>query len=540
MHNGPSRRLFIVVLVMMFVSIGTSVALIHFTFFRTAWQVMFGGGEWKMSYVLGLINQNYVDTIPAAGMEDAAIVSLVSQLDPHSEYIPASLLERVGEPLRGDFEGIGVTFNMLTDTVIVQSVIQGGPSEKAGIQIGDRFLRVGQTTIAGVKMPQDSVVSLLRGPRGTTVEVEVERFGVPEPLPFSIVRDRIPISSVDAAYMANSTTGVIRLARFAQNTPQDFRDAVVSLAENGMERLVLDLRENGGGYLDAAHFIASQFLQRQQLIVYTEGRNRRRRDFYSDGEGVLRNIPLVVLIDEFSASASEIVAGAIQDNDRALIIGRRSFGKGLVQEQFDFPDGSGMRLTTARYYTPSGRCIQKPYRLGDAESYDGELENRWRHGEFLRADSVRQDTLQRYQTTGGRTVYGGGGIMPDIFVPLDTTYNTAAYRRIASRALHIRFAQRYVDAHRAELEKCVHVEILLQHLEFSPILQEFTTFLRQQGVTLTAAEMERIREPITTLLYANIGRGILGNEAYYPIMVALDPTMQKALEVLREGKSFPQ
>lgn len=486
----------------------------------------------KLQAVLGKIHEDYVDSVSVEGLEDRVIPKLVQMLDPHSEYFTPKDMERVSEPLRGDFEGIGVTFNMLTDTVIVQSVIAGGPSEKAGIQPGDRFIMVDSIPVAGVKFRQDSIVHLLRGARGTEVSIAVERSGGSELIPFSIVRDRIPIHSIDAAYMADSLTGVIRVTRFARTTPDEFRNALIDLTQKGMQRLVLDLRDNGGGFLETAHYIAGLFLKDGQLITYIEGRNRPRRNLTAVGDGAMRNIPMAVLVNEFSASSSEIVAGALQDNDRAVIVGRRTFGKGLVQEQFTFPDGAGFRLTVARYYTPSGRCIQKPYDLGDSEEYEKDLVERWEHGEMYDRDSIHQDTMDVHYTAGHRKVYGGGGIMPDVFVPLDTVGGSRFLRTINHRALAIRFAQRYVDANRERLSARQDVHSLLSYLESQDIMRQFLAYARTEGVVPGAGELAQSGAILRTRLYAQIARGVLDSEGFYPIIQEIDDTLLKAVELL--------
>ena len=492
----------------------------------------------KFHAVLSSIQHDYVDSVNADSLASRAITLLVQQLDPHSEYFTPKQLEEVAEPLRGDFDGIGVTYNMATDTVIVQSVIAGGPSERAGILMGDRFLSVDGHNIAGVKVGTDSVMHLLRGVRGTKVVVGVRRVGLADTLAIEIVRDRIPIHSIEAAYMADSLTGVIRLSRFAQTTPQEFKEAVIKLVEQGMVRLVFDLRRNGGGFLEAACYIAQQFLQDGQLIVYTEGRSRPRQDIVVQGEGPLRNIPLVVLVDEFSASSSEIVAGAMQDNDRALIVGRRTFGKGLVQEQRMLPDGSGLRLTVARYYTPSGRCIQKPYKLGEGEKYSAEWLERWERGEFLHSDSVHQDTLQRYSTLSGRPVYGGGGIMPDVFVPLDTAGYSPFYKAVNNKGITIRFAQRYVDAHREQLARYADWKELNRYLKSLPLLTLFDQFLQQEKVSERTLPHGKSDPLIEIQLRALIARGVLDNAAYYPIIQELDVELQKALSLVAQPKDL--
>ena len=493
----------------------------------------------KLHAIVDAVERDYVDSVNADSIENRVINLFVQQLDPHSEFFTAAQMAEVAEPLRGDFDGIGVTYNMATDTVVVQSVIAGGPSEKAGILMGDRFLSVDGHRIVGKSVTTDSVMHLLRGPRGTKVVVGLERKGVKDTLAIEITRDRIPINSIEAAYMADDLTGVIRLSRFAQTTPREFQEAVLKLAAQGMQRLVFDLRRNGGGLLEAACFISMQFLQEGQLIVYTEGRARPRQEIRTEGEGALRNIPLVILVDEFSASSSEIVAGAMQDNDRALIVGRRTFGKGLVQEQRLFPDGSGLRLTVARYYTPSGRCIQKPYKLGENDKYAEEWVQRWERGEFMHSDSIHQDTLQCFTTTNGRVVYGGGGIMPDVFVPLDTTGYAPYYKAVTNRGLPIRFAQRYVDKHRNELTRYADWKALDAHLRQEKLLQRFDELVRTENPEmarlLRGAKADQMLE---IQLRALIVRGMLDNAGYYPIIQELDNELQKALELVAQPKNL--
>lgn len=493
----------------------------------------------KIQMILNYIQGNYVDSLSMTELQERVLPHLFEELDPHSEYIPAKMMKTVEVPLKGNFDGIGVTFTMITDTIIVQSVIAGGPSQKVGIQIGDRFITIEGDTVAGKSVPQDSIVSRLRGPRGTKVTVGVQRYGNPELIPIQITRDQILLNSVEVAYMLDEKTGFIRLSRFAQTTPQDFQKALMELSMRGMQQVVLDLRGNGGGYLGAAHFIAGQFLHMGDTIVYTEGRARERSYLLSLGEGPLRNIPLVVLIDEFSASGSEIVAGAVQDNDRGVIVGRRSFGKGLVQEQIVLSDGSGLRLTTQRYYTPSGRSIQKPYELGGGKEYDLELEQRWKHGEFVDPDSIMQDTTQRYYTRSGRVVYGGGGIMPDRFVALDTTSYGPYYRAIMLKALHLRFAQEYLDAHREELNRLGSPQDLVVALEQRGIENTFNQYARKQGVTAHPPKPGDPAYPLLkSLIHACIARGIFDNNGFYPIYQEQDPVVQMALKIINDPETM--
>lgn len=369
------------------------------------------------------ISNLYVDKVDEGKLVEAAIIRMLEELDPHSTYSDPEEVKRLNEPLQGNFDGIGIQFNMATDTLFVIQPVSGGPSEKVGILAGDRIIQVNDTVIAGVKMSTEEVMRRLRGPKGSKVNVKVQRNGVNELLPFTIKRDKIPVYSLDATYMVNSTTGYIRISRFAATTGDEFRTALHKLQSQGMKDLILDLQGNGGGYLNAAIEVCDQLLGKKELIVYTEGRRNPRSEFEAKGDGDFLNGRLVVLVDEYSASASEIVTGAIQDWDRGIVVGRRTFGKGLVQRPIDLPDGSMIRLTVARYYTPSGRCIQKPYE--SVEQYNRDLIERYNRGEMLSADSIHfPDSLKARTLKLGRTVYGGGGIMPDYFVPIDTTMYT--------------------------------------------------------------------------------------------------------------------
>lgn len=496
-------------------------------------------GNSKLQMVLNYVKNNYVDSISIDDIQEQMLPHFFEQLDPHSEYIPAEWMAKAEEPLRGYFDGIGISFTMGNDTVIVQTVMAGGPSQKVGIMEGDRIHTVDDDTVAGRSLSRDSIMHLLRGVKGSKVKVGVSRKGSTQLIPFTITRDRIPINSVEVSYMIDERTGFIRLARFSQTTPQDFQKALISLSMHGMEQLILDLRGNGGGFMGAAHFVASQFLQPSDTIVYTEGRARERNYLLCLGEGPLRNIPLVVLIDELSASSSEIVAGAIQDNDRGLIVGRRSFGKGLVQEQILFSDGSGIRLTTQRYYTPSGRSIQKPYKMGEASLYDRELEKRWEHGEFVERDSIWQDSSEVFFTTAGRKVYGGGGIMPDYFVPLDTGTYGAYYRKVVQHAYHFLYAQSYLDKNRSHLQSFSTLEDLLAFLDSEKLLEGLIQYVKAQGVPAPSkADWELAHGMLLAQVKAYVARGIFDNAGFYPVMQEYDSVLQKALALINDPKAM--
>ncbi len=399
------------------------------------------------------ITNFYVDSVNEQKLSEDAIRGMLKGLDPHSTYTDAKETKAMNEPLQGDFEGIGVQFNMIEDTLVVIQPIVNGPSQKVGILAGDRIVSVNDSTIAGVKMPRIDIMKMLRGKKGTKVKLGIVRRGVNGILTFVVTRDKIPVHTLNAAYMIRPGVGYICLESFGMKTHEEFMDAVKELEKQGMKSLILDLQDNGGGYLQAAVQIANEFLKDNEMIVYTEGRNVRRQNYKAIGNGRLQKMRVYVLVNEFTASAAEIVTGAIQDNDRGTVVGRRTFGKGLVQRPFDFPDGSMMRLTIAHYYTPSGRCIQKPYKKGDLKDYEMDLEKRLKHGELTNPDSIHFDTSQKFYTLRNhRVVYGGGGIMPDYFVPLDTTKYTKYHRLLAAKNIIMNAYLKYVDANRTTLK----------------------------------------------------------------------------------------
>ena len=408
----------------------------------------------KLQLVQLAITQLYVDSVDQKKMVENAITGILEKLDPHSAYSDPKETKKLNEPLEGNFEGIGVQFNMLEDSLIVVQTVTKGPSEKVGIVAGDRIVAVDGRPIAGVKMERDSIMGLLRGPKGSKVVLTIVRRGASKPLLFNVTRDKIPVNTLSAAYMVTPTIGYIQLDRFGSTSGKEVREAIAKLLNQGMRDLILDLENNGGGYLGAAFDIASQFLNEGDLVVYTEGRAQPRQTFTAQGGGLFKQGRLVVMVNEFSASASEIVAGAIQDHDRGVIVGRRTFGKGLVQRPIDLPDGSMIRLTTSHYYTPSGRCIQKPYEKGKKEEYSMDLENRFTHGELIHKDSIRLDSSTVYRTlVDQRPVYGGGAIMPDVFVPLDTTTYTKFYTAIRRNNLINTASLRFMDTNRKALQK---------------------------------------------------------------------------------------
>lgn len=485
----------------------------------------------KLSSVLKYVENQYVDTVSMGQLVEATIPTILKNLDPHSVYIPASELKEANEPLEGGFDGIGISFNMPNDTVVVISTIQGGPSERVGILAGDRIVTIDDSLVAGRKINQNDIVKKLKGPNGTRVRVGVKRDGVEEPIVFDIIRDKIPLYSVDIAYMVSDIVGYIKISKFARTTYSEFLDAVAKLKTLGMERLIIDLRGNTGGYLDAATNIANEFLPEGKLIVYTQGKARERQNVFSSSKGSCLTTPVAVLIDEFAASASEILAGALQDNDRGVIIGRRSFGKGLVQEQILFNDGSALRLTIARYYTPTGRSIQKPYKAG-SDDYFMDINNRFLHGELQEQDSIQFSDSLKFVTPKGRIVYGGGGIMPDIFVPLDTSGITPYFNRVASRNLIYRFAFNFTDAHRKELVKMKDYKDIVKFLEKLDIVEKFTAFARKSGIEPNTQQLKQSMQLLKVQLMASVARNVIDNEGFYPIIKEIDNTLLKAIEVI--------
>ena len=481
----------------------------------------------KLNLILEQVQANYVDTIDMKKMTDAAVVAALSELDPHSVYLPPVDLEESETELAGNFDGIGIQFNVPNDTAIVLNVIPGGPSEKAGLQQGDRIVRVDDETIAGTKTPQDTMVSLMKGPSGSKVKITVSREGTE--IPFEITRGKIPVHSIDAAFMINDTTGYIRLSKFRRTTYHEFAQASEKLLGQGMKKMIFDLRGNTGGYFDQSFLLCNEFLPKDAPIVYMQGLHRKRQDFTADGKGELQDVRLTVLIDESSASSSEIFAGAIQDNDRGTIIGRRSFGKGLVQEPINFTDGSGIRLTVARFYTPSGRCIQKPYSDGTMYAYD--IYERYKHGEMTDADSIKVDSSDVYHTLKGRTVYGGGGIVPDIFVPMDTTRATDFYIKCNRKATQMRFASDMFDRYKSTLSQITDFGELSSYLDGLHLDRQFLDFAkRTDRIVPGPGEWKETEEYMMPQLKALVGRySKLDDEAFYRFYLDIDETVSVAI-----------
>jgi len=507
-----------------------------------AQRIVYQNGQWhieqsKVDRMLQLMQAAYVDSINVDSITDEVLTEFVQRLDPHSAYIPKEDLEMVNSELAGSFSGIGVQFTIQQDTVRIVAVIAGGPSEGVGVLAGDKLVLVDDSCFTGKKMNNEKVMRTLRGEKGTQVKLGILRAGSPDILSFNVTRGDIPVTSVDAKFIIESNgkkIGFIRVNKFGETTYKEFISALADLTTKGATQFIIDLRENSGGYMEQAIKMANEFLSRGDMIVYSEGRAYPRYEARANGGGRFRQTPLVVLIDDFSASASEIFAGAMQDNDRATIIGRRSFGKGLVQQQMPFDDGSAVRLTVARYYTPSGRCIQKPYTLGEQGDYNKELMERFEHGEFYSADSVHFNDTTTYRTKNGRVVHGGGGIMPDIFVGRDTTLNTPWYNLCVNHAYTYQFAYQYTDQHRKELSKFKDWQSLEKYLIKQNVLKEFVPFAKEKGVEPNQAEIEKSRPLMTRLLHAYIVRNILGDEGFFPLFERDDEITKRAVEVLSE------
>lgn len=489
----------------------------------------------KLDYTLSLVGRHYLDPVDTDTIVERLMHEIFVGLDPHSVYIPLEDLQAVNEPLEGEFDGIGVVFNMATDTVVVLNTVAGGPSYKAGVLPGDRIVTVDGDTIAGRKIEQDKVVERLRGKRGTKVKVGIVRDNVDGLVEVEIVRDKIPLHSIDAAFMLRPEVGYIRLTSFARTTHREFLDAVARLKEEGMKKLIFDLRSNSGGYLDQAIRMTNEFLPAGKLMVYTEDRAGNQQKEYSTGGGTLTDIPLVVLIDDYSASSSEIVAGALQDNDRGTIVGRRSYGKGLVQSQIPLADGSAVRMTVARYYTPTGRCIQKPYDKGE-EDYLLDIIHRYEKGEMFSADSIHFADSLRFVTPGGKVVYGGGGIMPDVFVPIDTLDMTPYYYAATGLNVLYRYTLDYADRHRSEINAIRSVEQLEAFLDGDPrLLEDFVAYAERKGVKPEWKQIRKSEKLLRSMLRAYIARNTeLQDVGYFSQIEPIDESIQKALEILAE------
>ncbi|MCF0185913.1 MAG: S41 family peptidase [Bacteroidaceae bacterium] len=483
------------------------------------------------------ITQLYVDSVNEEKLVEDAIRGMLKELDPHSSYSTAAEVKKLNEPLIGNFEGIGVQFNLVEDTLMVIQPVSKGPSEKVGIMAGDRIVHVNDTAIAGVKMPQEEITKRLRGPKDSKVKLGVVRKNVPYELTFVVTRDKIPVTTLDAAFMITSTIGYIRLGSFGNTTEEEMVMAIANLKDQGMKKLILDLQDNGGGFLHSSVAIASFFLKPGSLVVYTEGLNQRKQEMKSHSMALLQDMPLAVLVNQNTASAAEIVAGAMQDYDRAMIVGRRTFGKGLVQRPIDLPDGSMIRLTTARYYTPSGRCIQKPYEKGQTDAYRKDIVNRLEHGELNSADSIHiSDSLKFKTLVKGRTVYGGGGITPDEFVPLDTTRVTPYHQKLLRSSAFVQTTLKYIDTKREQLQKLYPTfERFQQNFQVD---DELLDLLKSVGKTMNAEfnqeDYDRSKYYIDIQLKALIARDLWDMSEYYHVICETDNTLKRALELMKD------
>ena len=498
----------------------------------------FVSGKDKMMQTVLSIRSHYVDPISLDTIYEKAIPHILSELDPHSEYIPAKVFDQLNESLEGEFDGIGIVFNAMTDTITVLNVIPQGPSDKAGVRAGDRVMLIDGKSVAGEGIPQDSMVKLMRGPRGSKVKLSVKRASLDKLVEMTITRAAIEVHSVEAAFMLDRAEGIgyIRLSQFSRTSYTEVRKALDRLAGEGMKSVIIDLRGNGGGFLDQVVQIVNEFLPAGKLIVYTEDRHGQRINDFSNGDGAYSQTNIVVLVDEFSASSSEILAGAVQDNDRGLVIGRRTFGKGLVQAQIPFHDGSAMRLTVARYYTPTGRSIQKPYVNGDEKSYQMDLINRINHHELFSADSIHFDDSMKFTTPAGRVVYGGGGIMPDIFIPLDTLSTSEYYNRVWDGNVLYRYTMDFTDRHRSEIDAIVTLEQLDALLDGEEFIEDFVAYAERNGVERDDEGLAKSRKVIETQIRAYIGRNCLNDESgFYYNIYAIDDAMQRAVAEIKSG-----
>ena len=495
----------------------------------------------KLLMVENIVNNLYVDNVDEEKIVENAVRGILENLDPHSSYSTKEETTSSQETMQGSFSGIGIQFNMQKDTLYVVQTIAGGPSEKVGILPGDRFIAVDDSIIAGRKLKNTDIMKRLRGPKGTKVNIKVKRGSNAELLEFRITRDDIPLNSIDAVYMADGKTGYIRLSRFAATSYKEFKDAITKLKKQGMQQLILDLTDNGGGYMQIAAQIANEMLNRGNLIVYTQGRKSPRQNLNADGSGTFRTQKVVVMINQFSASASEILSGAVQDWDRGVVVGRRSFGKGLVQREFLLPDSSSFRLTIARYYTPSGRNIQKPYVKGDREDYDKDIIDRYNHGELQSADSIHfADSLKHTTLRLHRTVYGGGGIMPDVFVPLDTTQYTDYHRRLVAKGIIPQFALRYVDKNRADLKA--------QYPDAQKFIKEFTVSDEMLNNLVDAGKAEKVdfdksqfaksKEMLRTFVKAAIANDLFSTGAYFQIVNEQNDIYKEALSIINDDARY--
>lgn len=525
------------------VSIGVVVGIMLGSFFANHFSgnrlSIINNSSNKIIDLFHLIDDQYVDTVNIPDLVEKSMPQILKELDPHSTYISASKVEESMQDLKGSFSGIGIQFTLYKDTVRVVKVVKGGPSESVGIQAGDRIVKIDEKVYVGDSVTNDGTMSRLKGSKGSVVRLGIKRAGKPKLIGFSITRGEVPVKTVDAAYMTAPSIGYVRITSFGETTYAEFIAALSKLQTQGFEKLIIDLRGNPGGYMETAVQLVNEFLPKNALIVYTQGRKTPRKEYRTDGRGAYQKIPLVVLVDETSASASEIFAGAIQDNDRGTIIGRRSFGKGLVQVPIEFPDGSMLRLTTARYYTPSGRCVQKPYKPGDEEDYEADLLLRAEHGEYFSADSIRT-TGEKYKTRLGRTVYGGGGIVPDIFIARDTLGMTSYFKEAYLGGLLFQYAYDFVDRNRNELNKCNDLTSVSKYLKKKNIIEGFASYAEKAGLKRRNLMIQSSRNLLTTYISSAIISDVFDDGEAVEYVNQTDAAVLRATSILTKGNALPQ
>ena len=538
MNNKKSNR-FMPLMMALCVVIGIIVGSFYSNHFSSNRLSIINTGTNRINNLLHIIDDQYVDKVNLDSLVEDAMPKILTELDPHSVYISAKDVEAANQDLQGSFSGVGIQFVIRQDTIHVQNVIQNGPAERAGILAGDKIVMVDDHTFVGKAVTNQEAMRRLKGPKNTKVKIGVLRYGHSKPQSFVVTRGDIPIKSVSATYMIDDKTGYIRIKSFGETTYAELLVALAKLGESGFQNLIIDLRDNTGGYLQSAVQMANEFLPKNKLIVYTEGRKSPRQDFRSDGRGSYKQTPLVVLINEGSASASEIFAGAMQDNDRATVIGRRSFGKGLVQKQIEFSDGSMVRLTIARYYTPSGRCIQKPYVHGETDDYAQDLMSRYEHGEFFSQDSIKH-TGPKYHTSNGRVVYGGGGITPDIFVPEDTTGFTSYYKQATMSGLILQFAFTYTDDNRPKLNNFKEMMELADYLKKQNLVDKFATYANDKGLKRRNLMIRKSHYLLDRFINSRIIYNMLDEQAWLEYVNEDDATIREALKTFRNNAAFPK
>jgi len=537
MNNSTKRRLFFPIIIALCILAGF---FIRGFYESNTLRMRFFSSENKLNSILEIIELQYVDTVNMNQLIEKTAYNLINELDPHSVLISAEDLQAVNEPLEGSFSGIGISFNLISDTILVLNVIAGGPAEKAGLMPFDRIITINDTVFAGKKFPDNEIQKTIRGAKNTKVKLGILRANASELINIDVTRGDVPNPSIDVSYVVENGIGYIKVSNFARTTYNEFLTALAILKDEKCNSFIIDLRGNSGGVMDIAIRMLNEFLPTGKPIVYAEGKAFRRQNFRADGTGSCQDSPLVVLMDELSGSASEIFAGAIQDNDRGMIIGRRSYGKGLVQAPIPLKDGSELRLTVARYYTPSGRCIQKTYEMGNVEEYEQDLYNRYMHGEYFHEDSIKMDDSLAFKTLGGRTVYGGGGIMPDIFIPRDTNRLTSYYLNVVNSNVLFQYTLEYSDQNRTKLSTYGSYEELYAYLQRQPILEQFVEYAESHGVSRRSTLIEISKDMILDFIHSIIVRNFFNTAGYYPIIQKNDIAIQRAVQVLKNGDWHPQ